>query len=172
MITGKNYIGFELSSNGSKTFKTIDPIANTENPTNFFEANSEEIELAVQKAILAYNSFKHLPDSDRAAFLSKIADNIEALGDTLLDMYTSECGLPLSRARAERTRTVGQLRKFANFIQQENWNDSSHEDEQVNGEKKKPNLIKTYLPLGPVAVFGASNFPFAYSTAGGDTASA
>ena len=165
MITGKNYIGNTLSAKGSKTYQTFNPKANTKNTTSFVEATPEEIDAAVALASQAFDTYQKVSGAKRAEFLNTIADEMEALGDTLVDMYVSESGLPEGRAKGERGRTLGQLRMFADLIQTEGWRNPT-----ISGEH---NELRQYLiPLGPVVVFGASNFPLAYSTAGGDTASA
>lgn len=165
MITGKNYIGNTLSAKGTKTYKTLNPKTNTENSTSFVEATSQEIDEAVSLASQAFHTYKDMSGTERAHFLTAIADEIEALGDTLVDTYVSETGLPEGRAKGERGRTLGQLRMFGELIKTEDWRNPT-----ISGEN---NELRQYLiPLGPVVVFGASNFPLAYSTAGGDTASA
>ena len=173
MITGKNYIAGQASAQGNKTFKTFNPELNIENEWEFYEATADELNLAVEQASKAFMEFGSCKDQLRAELLREIASNIEAMGDQLLEIYKKESGLPKSRARAEKSRTIFQLNLFADLIEKETWRGSTFEAAEPNrSSKPKPSLYKTYLPLGPVAVFGASNFPFAYSTAGGDTASA
>lgn len=173
MITGKNYIGNTLSSSGAVTYATINPKTNEANGTVFHEASAEEIDEAAAKAKSAFSTFSQLPGSKRAAFLNAIADNILALDDTLIQCYMSESGLPEGRAKGERGRTVGQIRMFATLIEKENWRNPTIDiGDSKRQPMPKPDLRKVLIPLGPVVVFGASNFPLAYSTAGGDTASA
>tara|TARA_R110002051_G_scaffold262306_2_gene322215 strand:+ start:1874 stop:3457 length:1584 start_codon:yes stop_codon:yes gene_type:complete len=173
MVTGKNYIGTTLSAESTKTYKTFNPIKNTPNETIFFEATSKEIEKAVLLANKAHETFKMVSGIKKAEFLNAIADEILALDTDLIQMYTLESGLPEDRAIGERTRTVGQLRMFANLVADGSWVDATIDtgdpDRKPNA---KPDLRKMMIPLGPVVVFGASNFPLAYSTAGGDTAAA
>ncbi|WP_299684015.1 aldehyde dehydrogenase (NADP(+)) [uncultured Dokdonia sp.] len=165
MITGKNYIGSTLSATGAVTYQTLNPKLNTPNATSFTEATSEEIDLAVALASKAFETYQSISGEKRSTFLHAIADEIEALGDTLIETYMSETGLPEGRAKGERGRTLGQLRMFGDLIKTEDWRNPT-----ISGEA---NELRQYLmPLGPVVVFGASNFPLAYSTAGGDTASA
>ncbi|MBX2826786.1 MAG: aldehyde dehydrogenase (NADP(+)) [Flavobacteriaceae bacterium] len=172
-MTGKNYIGFQQSAEGNKTYRTFNPKANTENATVFFEATDTEIEKAVRLAEEAFPKFKNISGEKRAEFLRTIADEILALDDALVAVYCAETGLPEGRAKGERGRTVGQLRMFADLIETEDWRqptiDHAIPDRQP---MPKPDLRQFLIPLGPVVVFGASNFPLAYSTAGGDTASA
>lgn len=165
MITGKNYIGNTLSAKGTTTYQTCNPKTNQPNEVHFTEATSEEIDQAVHMASQAFTPFQNCSGVQRAQFLNAIADEIEALGDTLVQTYVSETGLPEGRAKGERGRTVGQLRMFAEYIKTDEWRNP-----KISGESKE--LRQYLIPLGPVVVFGASNFPLAYATAGGDTASA
>ncbi len=173
MITGKSYIGFSQQSSGTTTYKTINPKLNLENEWIFTEATSEEIDEAVAKAWSAFKIYRNTPETDRAKFLHAIADELEALGDDLVKVYCAESGLPEGRANGERNRTVFQLRSFAEMLESDDWKqvaiDTAIPDRTP---APKPDLRRSVLPLGPVAVFGSSNFPLAYSTAGGDTASA
>lgn len=173
MISGKNYIGQELSAGGETTFTTYDPLSERSNPTTFYEAAEAEINEAVRLATEAFASYGKLPGARKAEFLQAIADEILALGDTLIETYCSETGLPQGRAQGERGRTVGQLRAFADLVTEGSWVEASVDHAQADRKPMpKPDLRKMLVPLGPVAVFGASNFPLAYSTAGGDTAAA
>src|SRR5690606_1313416 len=173
MISGKNCIAGEPSAQGKVGFKTFDPKLNQENPTTFVEATPAEIDRAVDAAWEAFRSYRNMPGEKRAAFLMAIADEILALDEELLATYTSESGLPQGRAIGERGRTVGQLRAFAELIAKEEWRGNTFDAGQPDRQPlPKDDLRKTVIPLGPVVVLGASNFPLAYSTAGGDTASA
>lgn len=173
MITGKSYIGFSQQSSGSTTYKTINPKLNLENEWVFTEATSEEIDEAINMAWTAFKAYRNISESDRAKFLNAIADEIEALGDDLVQVYCAESGLPEGRANGERNRTVFQLRSFAEMLQSDDWKQVSIDTAIPDRTPApKPDLRRSVLPLGPVAVFGSSNFPLAYSTAGGDTASA
>lgn len=169
----KNYIGFEMSGEGNIHFKTTNPKLNVQNPTVFAEATSEEIEKAVRLASHAFREYQNIPGPERARFLNAIADEIMVLDDELIQMYMQESGLPEGRAKGERGRTIGQLRMFANLVTTDDWRRPAV-DTAIPDRKPvpKPDLRKLLIPLGPVVVFGASNFPLAYSTAGGDTASA
>lgn len=173
MIFGKNYIGNQQSAQGSKTYKTFNPQLNIENETIFTEATSQEIDDAVQLASKAFKTYKDISGEKKAKFLNAIADEILALDDELIKTYCLESGLPEGRAKGERGRTVFQLRSFAELVQEGSWVEASIDTAQPNREPlPKPDLRKLLIPLGPVVVFGASNFPLAYSTAGGDTAAA
>ncbi|UBZ15029.1 aldehyde dehydrogenase (NADP(+)) [Flagellimonas marinaquae] len=173
MITGKNCIAGEFSANGEVEFKTINPKLNKENPTTFVEVTKEEIEKAVDAAWESFKVYRNVPGKQRADFLNAIADEILALDQELIDTYTMESGLPEGRAIGERGRTMNQLRTFAKLVETEDWRGNTFDAAQPDRKPlPKEDLRKTMISLGPVAVFGASNFPLAYSTAGGDTASA
>ena len=121
----------------------------------------------------AYKIYKDFSGNKKAEFLESIALEIEALGDELIDTYCKESGLPEGRARGERGRTIGQLRSFAALLKDGSWVEAVIEKAQPDREPMpKADIRKMLFPLGPVVVFGASNFPLAFSTAGGDTASA
>lgn len=173
MITGKSYIGNKLSGKGTKTYKTFNPQLNIESENVFIEASDEEINEAIKLATIAFKTFRNISGAQKAAFLNAIADEILAFGDDLIKVYCSESGLSEERAKGERGRTIFQLRSFANLVQEGSWVEAIIETAQSNRTPiAKPDLRKMSIPLGPVVVFGASNFPLAYSTAGGDTASA
>ncbi|GAA3553293.1 aldehyde dehydrogenase (NADP(+)) [Snuella lapsa] len=173
MITGKNYIGNKLSANGSVTHHTINPKLNIETSTPFFEATEAEVDEAVTLGWEAFKTYRKIPGFKRAAFLNAIADEILALDKELIEAYTTESGLPEGRAIGERGRTVFQLRSFADLVSKEDWRENVI-DEAIPDRQPLPkeDLRKTLIPLGPVVVFAASNFPLAFSTAGGDTVSA
>lgn len=173
MITGKNYIGNNLSALGDRKYKTFNPQLNIENQYEFTEATIEEINSAVRLASEAYKEFSVISGKRKADFLNAIADEIEALNDELIETYCSETGLPEGRAKGERGRTIFQLRSFATLVEEGSWVEATIDTAMRDRQPiPKPDLRKLLVPLGPVVVFGASNFPLAYSTAGGDTAAA
>lgn len=173
MITGKNYIGNLLSAKGNITYKTFNPQLNIENEHVYTEVTSEEINEAVGLATNAFKEFRTISGKRKAEFLNAIADEILALDETLIQMYCSETGLPEGRAKVERGRTIFQLRSFADLVEEGFWVEATIDTALPDRIPiPKPDIRKMFVPLGPVVVFGASNFPFAYSTAGGDTASA
>jgi NADP-dependent aldehyde dehydrogenase len=173
MITGRNYIGNDLSSNGSKTYRTFNPLLNIENDYVYYEATEDEIEEAVSLASGAFKKFRNISGENKADFLNKIADEILVLGELLIQTYCSETGLPEGRATGERGRTIGQLRSFAELVKEGSWVEASIDTAQIDRKPiPKPDIRKLLVPIGPIVVFGASNFPLAYSTAGGDTAAA
>ncbi len=173
MITGKNYIGNQQSAKGNKTYKTFNPQLNIENEYVFTEASQVEIDEAVELATNAFKVFRTVSGQRKAEFLNAIADEILALNDELIQVYCSETGLPEGRAKGERGRTVGQLRSFAVLVNEGSWVKATIDSaEPDRAPIPKSDIRKMFVPLGPVVVFGASNFPLAYSTAGGDTAAA
>lgn len=173
MITGKNYIGNQLSALGSTTYKTFNPELNQENEYIFTEATQEEINNAVDLASKAFKEYRTISGKRKAEFLNVIADEILALDDELIQTYCAESGLPEGRAKGERGRTVFQLRSFADLVEDGSWVEATIDTAIPDREPNpKSDLRKMNIPLGSVVVFGASNFPLAYSTAGGDTAAA
>lgn len=173
MITGKNYIGTTLSAKGTTTYTTFNPQRNKENTTVFTEATPEEINQAVEAASEAFKTYRTVSGSEKATFLNAIADEILALEDELITIYTAESGLPEGRALGERGRTIAQLRMFANVVAEGSWVEATIDPAQPNREPNpRADIRKMLVPIGPVVVFGASNFPLAFSTAGGDTVSA
>lgn len=172
MITGSNYIGNRKSAKGSETYNTFDPKLNIKTAWTFHEANSEEIDEAVQLATEAFEVYKQFPDAKKAGFLNAIADEIESAGDDLTSVYTKESGLPEGRAKGELGRTVGQLKAFATLLEEGSWVEATIDVGQPDRQPMpKADIRKMLVPIGPIVVFGSSNFPFAFSTAGGDTAS-
>ncbi len=131
------------------------------------------VDRAAEAAEAAYWTYAYTPRAERAAFLYRIADEIEARAEAITEIGVSETGLPPARLEGERGRTVGQLRLFADHISQGDYLDRRHDAALPDRQPlPRPDLRMIQRPLGPVAVFGASNFPLAFSTAGGDTAAA
>lgn len=140
---------------------------------SFKDATLAEVDSAVHEAHLTFLSFKNFSGKKRAEFLRAIADEIEALGDELVKTAMSETALPEARIIGERGRTTGHCRMFADYIEEGSWVEARIETALSDRmPAPKPDIRKKLVPLGPVVVFGAANFPLAYSTAGGDTASA
>ncbi|MEQ9507264.1 MAG: aldehyde dehydrogenase (NADP(+)) [Hyphomonas sp.] len=134
---------------------------------------ASEIDLAARAADEAFKSYSNTSRDQRAAFLDKIADCIEARGEAITHAGTAETGLPAARLNGERGRTTGQLRLFADHIRAGDYLDRRHTPALPDRQPApRPDLRLIQRPVGPVGVFGASNFPLAFSTAGGDTASA
>jgi len=130
------------------------------------------ITTATRNAAIAFETYSKLTASKRAEFLETIANNIEALGVELINVANKETNLPLPRLTGERGRTCFQLRMFATMLRKGDYVDATIDTAVPDKTPPKPDIRQMLYPLGPVVVFGASNFPFAYSTAGGDTASA
>ncbi|MGL4312330.1 MAG: aldehyde dehydrogenase (NADP(+)) [Paracoccaceae bacterium] len=128
---------------------------------------------AAEAAEEAFWSYSALTRRQRAEFLNRIADEIEARGAAITEIGTQETGLPPARLEGERGRTTGQLRLFASHILKADYLDRRHDAALPDRQPlPRPEIRLMQRPIGPVAVFGASNFPLAFSTAGGDTASA
>jgi NADP-dependent aldehyde dehydrogenase len=172
-ITGKSIIGFDRGSATNETFRAFDPTTGEMVNPDFHSATVEELSRAASLADAARLPYANLAGKTRGKFLRKIADNIEALGDTLIERATLETALPNARFVGERARTCGQLRMFADLLDEGSWVDA-RVDHAISDRQPipKPDVRSMLRPLGSVAVFCASNFPLAYSVAGGDTASA
>jgi alpha-ketoglutaric semialdehyde dehydrogenase len=132
-----------------------------------------ELNKIMEQAYDAFLEYQLVSGADKKVFLYAIADEIEALGDTLLETASEETNLPIARFTGERMRTCGQLRAFGDLVAEGSWVEAVI-DTAIPDRKPmpKPDMRKMTIPIGPIVVFGASNFPLAYSTAGGDTASA
>ncbi|MBK7477524.1 MAG: aldehyde dehydrogenase (NADP(+)) [Haliscomenobacter sp.] len=169
----KNIIGLERSALGSKYIQGFDPAAMQTLPGAFPVATEVEVHLAMQKAWSAWKSYRHLSGQKKGAFLRAIAEEIENLGPELIHRAMAESGLPEGRLLGERGRTCGQLRLFASVVEEGSWVEAVIDTAQPDRTPApKPDIRKMLDAVGPVVVFTASNFPLAFSTAGGDTASA
>jgi alpha-ketoglutaric semialdehyde dehydrogenase len=168
-LTGKHLIAGEWVQ-GGQTFRSSPA---TGEAREYSVGTPAHVDRAVEAAEEAFWSFSALTRDARATFLDRIADEIEARGAAITEIGTSETGLPAARLEGERGRTTGQLRLFAAHIRKGNYLDPRH-DAALPDRKPlpRPDIRLLQRPIGPVAVFGASNFPLAFSTAGGDTASA
>lgn len=135
--------------------------------------DSADVAAACVAADAAFDTYRATGREERAAFLERIAEEILAIGDSLIATAMSESGLPRARLEGERGRTVGQLRLFADVVRKGQWLQLRVDPALPERQPlPRPDLRLRMIPVGPVAVFGASNFPLAFSTAGGDTASA
>lgn len=172
-LHGKSILAGRLGDAHGPPFHAFDPAAGAPIETPFHEASPAEADEAVAAAAAAFPRYRALPAAERAAFLEKIAAEIEALGDGLLERAQAETGLPLARLTGERARTCGQLRLFAAVVREGSWVDARIDTALPDRQPlPRPDLRRMLIPLGPVVVFGSSNFPLAFSVAGGDTASA
>ncbi len=172
-ITGEQIIASQFSKTGSKAFTAINPNDGSTLLPEFWEATTEEINKAAQKAEEAFMVYRKKSGKEKATFLEKIADEIVALGDELIQRCMVETGLPEGRLSGERGRTVNQLRLFATLLKEGSWLDARIDTADPDRKPApKPDIRQMHIALGPVGIFGASNFPMAFSVAGGDTASA
>lgn len=172
-ISGKNIIGNNESAKGTKTFNTKNPATQTDLEVKFHEATTQEVDEAVMLAKKAFNEYRSKSNEQRAQFLEAIAENILALGDELIHRCMKETALPEGRLTGERGRTMNQLKLFASVVREGSWIDARIDTAIPDRQPApKPDIRQMQIPLGPVGIFGASNFPLAFSVAGGDTASA
>ncbi|WP_370244459.1 aldehyde dehydrogenase (NADP(+)) [Salipiger sp.] len=156
---------------GSDDTFSSTPVTGT--PIAVSKGTPAQVDAAAQAAEAAFPAYAATTRETRATFLEAIADEIEARGDTITEIGTAETGLPAGRLEGERGRTTGQLRLFAAHIRDGAYLDRRHDEALPDrAPLPRPDLRMVQRPIGPVAVFGASNFPLAFSTAGGDTASA
>jgi len=153
--------------------RALNPATNEQFGPSFPEPDAATIEAACAAAAAAFDVYRETDLETRAAFLESIAAEIEALGDELIQTAMAETGLPQARITGERGRTMGQLRLFAQVVRRGDWI-GARIDPAMPERTPLPraDLRQRFIPVGPVAVFGASNFPLAFSTGGGDTASA
>ena len=173
ILEGKQVIGNSISAEGESTFQALNPTTGEKLPTQYHKATKAELELAAQKAQAAFKIYRKKSGLEKASFLDKIAEEIENIGDDLVQIATAETGLPAGRIQGERGRTTGQLRLFAQLLRDGSWVNARIETAIPDRQPlPKVDLRLMQQPLGPVGVFGASNFPLAFSVAGGDTASA
>ncbi|WP_235504689.1 aldehyde dehydrogenase family protein, partial [Arthrobacter sp. Leaf141] len=167
LIAGRPVVG------DGKTAFGFNPATNEQLDPAYSLITEEQLTTATSAAADAYPSFSTLDPETHAAFLEAIAENIEAIGEDLITRATQETGLPTVRLTGERARTTAQLRLFAAVVRQ-----GDHRGIRIDPAlpdrtpAPRADIRQRQIPLGPVAVFGASNFPLAFSTAGGDTASA
>jgi len=156
---------------GSDDTFTSQPV--TGKALTFASGGASEVDRAAQAAEEAFATYGWTSRDDRAGFLEAIAEEIDARGADITRLGCAETGLPQARLEGERGRTTGQLRLFAQHIRKGDYLDRRHDDALPDRQPlPRPDLKMVQRPIGPVAVFGASNFPLAFSTAGGDTASA
>ncbi len=172
-LQGQQFIGSQTSAESSETFQGIDPTTSAALPTDFHEATSNEIDKALQLATNAFDEFRHTTPEQRAIFLETIADEVEALGDQLLEQAQAETGLPGPRCKGERGRATNQARQFAGLLRDGSWVDARIDLPEPDRQPlPKPDVRSMMMPIGPTVVFGASNFPIAISVLGADTVSA
>jgi alpha-ketoglutaric semialdehyde dehydrogenase len=172
-LQGTSLIAGARGKTGANSFKAHNPADGSTLEPAFHEASTEEAARAMDAAAAAFGDYRRRPAEERAKFLERVADAIEGLGDALIERAVAETGLPTARLTGERGRTCGQLRLFAQVVREGSWVDARIDTALPDRQPlPRPDLRRMLVPLGPVVVFGSSNFPLAFSTAGGDTASA
>lgn len=169
-VQGKNFIGYALSSEGERQFKAYAPATDSYLPETFQCATIGEVNRTMELAERAFDSYSQVTAVERAGFLIAITEEILALGDQLLERAHLETGLPIARLQGERARTINQLTQFAELLREGSWVEAAIDTALPDRSPvPKPDIRKMLVPVGPVIVFGSSNFPFAYSVAGVDT---
>src|SRR5437016_2122717 len=171
-LRGQSIVNFEISRNG-RSFTAFNPLNGQPLAPEFYSASLEDVDRAARVAERAFKTYSRWSGRQKAELLRQIAADIEALGNDLIECTALETALSQDRLRGELARTSNQLRLFASVAEEGSWV-GARIDRADPGRKPapKPDLRSMLRPLGPVAVFGASNFPLAFSVAGGDTASA
>jgi NADP-dependent aldehyde dehydrogenase len=172
-LRGRSFIGWATGADGGIKFTAINPATNTALDPAYISATQEEVDRAARLAGQAFNSYSRASGKEKAVFLRTTAKGLEGITDALVVRVNQEAGLPEARIRSEAARTVFQLRLFADLVEEGSWVRARLDrPDPARKPAPKPDLRSMCRPLGPVVVFGASNFPLAYSVAGGDTASA
>ena len=172
-LSGRSLIGFREGAGSGDPLYARNPTTGQQLQPGFTPATAAEVDRAVQLAADAFPTYSRTPGRERAAFLRKIADRIEAITSDIVERAVQETALPVARLQGETARTCHQLRLFAQVAEEGSWVNARID--HADPERKplpKPDIRSLMRPLGPVVVFGASNFPLAFSVAGGDTASA
>jgi alpha-ketoglutaric semialdehyde dehydrogenase len=172
IITGDALIGGQAVKGTGAGVRAYNPTQQQVMEPEFRTVDAAQIDQACRLAEDAFDTFRALSDEKHAVFLETIGDQIMVLGDLLVERVMAETGLPRLRIEGERGRTVGQLKLFANLLREGSWNDVRLDKALPDRTPPRPDLRMRMIGLGPVAVFAASNFPLAFSVAGGDTASA
>lgn len=172
-LTGQMLIAGSPVHGSGRPIQAFDPSTGKTLEPAYRYGDSSHVDAACSAAASAFPIFRATTSEQRAQFLEAIAANIEAAKDAIIARATAESGLPTARITGEVGRTTGQLRLFASVLREGSWN-AAHIDPALPDRQPapRPDVRQRSVPLGPVAVFGASNFPLAFSVAGGDTASA
>jgi len=172
-LSGRSLIGFREGTGAGELLYATDPTTGQHLQPGFIPATGEEVELAAHLAAEAFDVYRHVSGRDRGTFLRTVAAKIESIVDDVIARAGQETALPRARLQAETARTCAQLRLLAQVAEEGSWVNARID--RANPDRKpapKPDIRSMLRPLGPVVVFGASNFPLAFSVAGGDTASA
>lgn len=172
-LRGLSLLGCRLASGRGQEFYPLNPADAGKLPPAYHSATREELDVAARLAAEAFPIYSRLPGKQKAEFLRSIAAHIEDIAEPLVARAMQETALPAPRLQGETARTCNQLRLFADLVEEGSWVDARI-DPALPGRKPlpRPDIRSLLRPLGPVAVFAASNFPIAFSVAGGDTASA
>jgi len=168
-LSGQHFIAGNRSASGSSTFTGVDPSTGDDLPTNFHDATAAEIDEAVTAAQSAFFELQKVSGEKLGELLELIATKIEEAGDTLLDRAHAETALPMGRLQGERGRTCNQTRIFAGMARDGSWRQRRIDAGDPNRKPPKPDVRTMLFGIGPVAVFGASNFPLAIGVVGTDT---
>jgi NADP-dependent aldehyde dehydrogenase len=171
-MENRSLIAGSPSPHAGKPFYGFNPTDGSALEPAFLSATEADVEAAVAAAVAAAPEYAALANAERAKFLRTIADLLDANAPALIDRAHAETALPRPRLTGEVARTSGQLRLFAGVVEEGSWAMPRIDHADLARTPPKPDLRSMLRPLGPVAVFGASNFPLAFSVAGGDTASA
>lgn len=172
-IRGEMLIGQQAVTGTQANIQAVNPATGEKLAPVYIGGSRAHVEQACELAEVAYGTYRETSLEARAAFLETIASEIEAIGSELIERAMAETGLPQARIEGERGRTCGQLRLFASVVRAGEWLDVRIDPAMPERQPlPRADLRQRHIALGPVAVFGASNFPLAFSVAGGDTASA
>ncbi len=172
-LHGRSFINGRPSPESGESFTTENPATGDALPTAFYKASAADVDAAMAAAESAFAESRSLPPDRIATLLDQMAEEILALGDVLIERGIAETGLPEQRLVGERARTVNQLKTFAALVREGSWVDAVIDTADPNRQPlPKPDVRRMLRPVGPVVVFGAGNFPFAFGACGGDTASA
>lgn len=172
-LNGKSLIAGQPATSRGREFRAVNPANGQALDTTFFVATDTDVDAAAHRAHEAFATTRRLSGKKRAEFLRSVAAELEALQSDFVERANAETALPAARIQTELARTANQMRLFAQVVEEGSWVEARWDKPDPNRKPlPKPDLRSMYVALGPVAVFGASNFPLAYSVAGGDTASA
>jgi len=172
-LQGTSLVAGARGATGGRRFSAANPATGKTLTPEFHEASDAEVARAMQSAAAAFDDYRKRSAEQRAAFLDRIAACIEELGDALIERASAETALPVARLTGERGRTCGQLRLFSQVVREGSWVDARIDTALPDRQPApRPDIRRMLKGIGPVVVFGSSNFPLAFSTAGGDTASA
>ncbi len=172
-LHGLQILGGETSAEGTRTFFGYDPVTGKKTTPPVHEATTAEVDRALERADVAFEDYRRTSPEARADFLEAVAQEWLDLGDALLDQAGAETALPAARLTGERARMVNQTRMFARLLREGSWVDARIDrGDPARQPLPKPDVRRLLKPIGPVVVFGASNFPLAISVGGSDTIAA